>query len=173
MKKKADRFLELFAPHKRKLWRFCLSISRTRENAQDLLQDTIEVAFQKYEQLVSPEAFLSYLFTIASRLNYRMLEQAKAYCPISEDLIESLISSEASPEDRIDIQIMYQCLDTMKYEYKEAIVLIELMGLSHSDAADIQGITIDAIRKRLYRGKEMLRELMNPKPQEIIKNNKE
>lgn len=162
MQNKADIFLDLFTPHKAKLWRFCLSVSKTRENAQDLLQDTIETAYRQFDKLNAEIAFLSYLFTVASRLNYKNFKNPNQICELDENLIENLIDKNTMPDDRLDIKIMYEFLDKMKYEYKEAIILIEIMGFTHAEACEIQHISIDAFRKRLYRAKNMLRDIMQP-----------
>lgn len=160
--KKEDKFMELFAPEKSKLWRFCLSISKTRDNALDLLQDTIEQAFLHFEELRSEQAFLSFLFTIASRINIRNSKKRQDIFELDEQVIESIVDSDASPEDAMDIKILYECLNSMKYEQKEAIILSEINDLSHQEAAQVQGISLDAFRKRLYRAKNTLRELMLP-----------
>ena len=65
MKNKQEIFLNIFNPIKINLWRFCLSVSNSRNDAKDLLQETIEVAYRNFEKLKHNEAFLSYLFSIA------------------------------------------------------------------------------------------------------------
>lgn len=169
--KKEDKFTELFAPQKSKLWRFCLSISKTRDNALDLLQDTIEQAFLHFEELRSEQAFLSFLFTIASRINIRNSKKRQDIYELDEKLIDSLVDRDTSPEDAMDIKILYECLNSMKYEMKEAIILCEINDLSHQEAAKVQGISLDAFRKRLYRAKNKLRELMLPEEKQIEQHN--
>jgi len=165
MMSKQDKFLELFEPNKMKLWRFCLSISRSRENAKDLLQDTIEAAFKQFESMKSKQAFLSYLFTIASRINYKRINRLKMLGDIDDSILEALIDGDALPDTKADIRILYECLDRMKYEQREAIILSEIMGFAHQEAADVQGISLEAFRQRLYRAKNTLKEIMNPQIQ--------
>lgn len=162
---KQQKFLELFEPNKMKLWRFCLSISRSRDNAKDLLQDTIEAAFKQFEAVKSEQAFLSYLFTIASRINYKQINRAKMLAKIDDSILEALIDGDALPDTKTDIRILYESLDKMKYEQREAIILSEIMGLQHLEAAKIQGITLETFRQRLYRAKNTLKEIMNPQIQ--------
>ena len=113
---KQQKFLELFEPNKMKLWRFCLSISRSRDNAKDLLQDTIEAAFKQFDDVKSEQAFLSYLFTIASRINYKQINRAKMLAEIDDSILEALIDGDALPDTQTDIRILYESLDKMKYE---------------------------------------------------------
>ena len=160
-----QKFLELFEPNKMKLWRFCLSISRSRDNAKDLLQDTIEAAFKQFDDVKSEQAFLSYLFTIASRINYKQINRLKKLAEIDDSILEALIDGDALPDTQTDIRILYESLDKMKYEQREAIILSEIMGLQHLEAAKIQGITLETFRQRLYRAKNTLKEIMNPQIQ--------
>lgn len=169
--KNEEKFLELFTPQKSKLWRFCLSISKTRDNAMDLLQDTIEQAFLHFGELRSEQAFLSFLFTIASRINIRNSKKHQDIYELDEQVIDSLVDRDTSPEDAMDIKILYECLNSMKYEMKEAIILCEINDLSHQEAAQVQGISLDAFRKRLYRAKNKLRELMLPEEKQIEQHN--
>ena len=162
---KQQKFLELFEPNKMKLWRFCLSISRSRDNAKDLLQDTIEAAFKQFEAVKSEQAFLSYLFTIASRINYKQINRAKMLAEIDDSILEALIDGDGLPDTKTDIRILYESLDKMKYEQREAIILSEIMGLQHLEAAKIQGISLETFRQRLYRAKNTLKEIMNPQIQ--------
>ncbi len=169
--KNEEKFMELFTPQKSKLWRFCLSISKTRDNAMDLLQDTIEQAFLHFGELRSEQAFLSFLFTIASRINIRNSKKHQDIYELDEQVIDSLVDRDTSPEDAMDIKILYECLNSMKYEQKEAIILCEINDLSHQEAAQVQGISLDAFRKRLYRAKNKLRELMLPEEKQIEQHN--
>ena len=65
-------FLALLMPVLPKLSRFCRATCRGRhgidsERASDLASETILKAYENFEQLREPAAFLSYLFTIAAR----------------------------------------------------------------------------------------------------------
>jgi RNA polymerase sigma-70 factor (ECF subfamily) len=162
MNDKQNRFLSAFEPIKRNLWKYCLSVAKDSEDAKDLLQDTIETAYKSFDTLKSPEAFLSFLFTIASRKNAQRYDKSKRECKFDPDQYESLIDPSLSPDKKVDIGILYAAMDSLPYEQKESLTLCEIIGLSHKEAAEVQGISVDAIRQRLHRGKQKLKEILNP-----------
>jgi RNA polymerase sigma-70 factor (ECF subfamily) len=46
-------------------------------------------------------------------------------------------------------------------EQKEAIILQDIMGFSQKEICEIQSISLDALKQRLYRGRKKLAELLN------------
>ena len=60
-----------------------------------------------------------------------------------------------------DVNILYDTLEKLPVEQKESLILCEIMGVPHVEAAQIQNITVDGIRQRLYRAKQKLRQLLN------------
>ncbi len=63
------QFMSLLEPIFAKLSRFTLALTRDDEEARDLVSDTIHLAFENFRSLREPQAFTSYLFTIAWRLS--------------------------------------------------------------------------------------------------------
>ena len=162
MKQKQDKFLELFEPVKINLWRFCLSISPCGDDAKDLLQDTIESAYKNFEQLRGGQAFLSWLFTIASRINMQRAKKRKQKDFRSMDDCAELVSGEASPEELMDVAILYSALDKLSPEQKEAVILFDIIGIPQKEIAEIQSVSVDTVKQRIHRGKERLREIISP-----------
>ena len=67
-KSKQDIFLELYKPVHERFERFCRARVYGDMDYKDLMNDTLLVAYQKFESLKSKEAFLSFLFGISIRL---------------------------------------------------------------------------------------------------------
>jgi len=70
------------------------------------------------------------------------------------------VSESVSPETLTDISLMYRALEQLPHEQKTAIVLFDLMGYSQLEVTTIQDCTLDALKKRLYRGRKQLAELL-------------
>ena len=84
MTNKQKIFLDMFDPLRDNLWRFCLSMTRNRDQAKDLLQETIAGAYSAFDSLTSPGAFLSFLFTIASRQYQKISLRTNGNVPLDE-----------------------------------------------------------------------------------------
>lgn len=153
--------MELFYPLYGNLWKFILSITRNRETAKDILSETVLIAYEKFETLKNEQAFLSYLFTIASRINSAE-NKKKSKIDFKENFeLEDFKGNYISPEDATDINILYKLLDRLPEKQKEAIILLEIFGFSRKEIADIQNTNITNVKIRLYRGRKYLDKLIN------------
>jgi len=150
---KQKKFLELFEPVKENLWRFCLSMSRNRDAASDLLQESILIAYQNFETLRTEKAFLSYLLTIASRTLYAIKNKNSKIENDEEFDFDSLVGSNTPADVLTDVRNLYEALDKLPENQKEAIILSDIMGFSRQEICDIQNVSLDALKARLHRGK--------------------
>lgn len=160
MDDKQKVFLEYFNPLKERLWRFCLNLSRSRESAKDLLQDTIEAAYRNFGSIRHKEAFLSYLFTIASRAFYKIKQEQSKFEQLTELQSESLVSMATSPYDKAELTDFYSALAQIPVEMKESIILFDIMGFSRKEICEIQSVSLEGLKARLYRGRKKLAELL-------------
>ena len=160
MKDKQDLFLELFEPQKERLWRFCLSISMNYEDAKELLAETMYQTCLNFDKVRNETAFLSYMFTIASRVHNTSKKKSRIELWTSEDL-DDLSGNTETPEDLLEYKEMCQALDTLPTDQKEVIILFDLMGFSRKEISEIQNTNIENVKARLYRGRKKLADLLN------------
>jgi RNA polymerase sigma factor (sigma-70 family) len=170
MNDKQEIFLQHFNPLKNNLWKFCLSITDSSDNARDLLQDTIEIAYKSFDTLKCTGAFLSWLFTVAVRQNTK--NRAKRgrliFCDPSD--FGRLISPDTSYERKADIEELYIALNKLKPEIKESVLLAEVFGFSQKEICEIQGITLSSLKQRLHRAKKFLRDELETGFNQIIES---
>ena len=142
------------------MWKFCLSVSNSRSDAEDLLQETIATAYSKLDEVKNSKAFLSYLFTIASRLNWAKLKRDSNISSLEEVDCSELSANEISADKQADLRILYSALNKLPYDQKEALILFDIMGFSQKEVCEIQNVSIDALKQRLHRGKNALKLLL-------------
>ncbi|MFN5309702.1 MAG: RNA polymerase sigma factor [Candidatus Kapaibacterium sp.] len=155
---KQQRFMALLKPVYPRLERFALTVTRNRDDAKDIVGETVLKAFEGFEMLRDDKAFLSYIFTICSRV-----AQSARYAKrtiASAEQVEELFRNYTSPETATDIALLYQAIDKLSPESKEAIMLSEISGLSHKEVQEIQGGSLSSIKVRIFRAKKMLAELL-------------
>jgi len=134
-------------------------MAKDREIAKDLLGETIATAYAGFDKLKSKTAFLSFLFTIASRLFYRKINNVKKDINRNQNLDE-LFSTDLSPDDMADISILYENLNKLPHDQKEAIILFHIEGFSRKEVAVIQKVSEETVKSRLAYGKKQLSVLM-------------
>ncbi|MCX6148667.1 MAG: sigma-70 family RNA polymerase sigma factor [Candidatus Kapabacteria bacterium] len=154
---KQEDFLFHYDAIKEQLERYVLNLTRNRNDAKDIISETILIAYQNFEQIENKVALLSYLFTISRRLFYQEKYKKKRIDYSSTEFIDELISDDISQEDKMDIQILYKAIDELEENQRETIILAEIMGFAHKEIAKIQDTTVANIKIRIFRAKKALK----------------
>jgi len=153
-------FLELLKPAKEKVWHFILTFIKEQDEAKDILSETIIAAYENFGKLKDKEAFLSWLFTIARRKFYKRYKQISEIIGSSQIELDDLAGDGFSPEKLANLNDLYQALDKLQTEQKEAVVLTSIYGFSYAETAKIQGASENTVKVRVYRAKNKLKQLL-------------
>lgn len=159
-REKQEQFLSLFEPVRDRLYRFARMMTSDAEEARDLVGDTILLVYEHFESIRSKEAFLSYVFTVASRLHRRRKWRARIFDLLEDWHTDNLRARETTAEHRIDIQMLYAALDKLPEKQRECIVLFEILGFSIEEIRAIQGGSPSGVKTRLMRGRQALARLL-------------
>jgi RNA polymerase sigma-70 factor (ECF subfamily) len=157
---KQEQFLALYEPIHDRFERFCRARVYGDMDFRDLMNDSLLVAFEKFETLRSKEAFLSFLFSISVRIigNYHQKKKVDRFQ--KEDNILAIQDKKSNPQEQADVYFLHQALAQLPDEQRESILLFELVGFSIKEMAEIQGASESAIKQRLKRGREKLVEIL-------------
>ena len=159
-------FDDVYAAFNTRLFTFLVRLSRRRDVAEDLLEETW-LRLVKHAHRLGPDTRLGpWLFTVARNLHIsyrrsRMLEDSATasliglwpFSPERSSPFEAAAASEL--ERRIE-----RALAALPATSREVLLLVGVAGLDHSDAADICGITPEALRQRLHRAREALSKML-------------
>jgi RNA polymerase sigma-70 factor (ECF subfamily) len=158
----ADAFDDVYAAFNTRLLTFLVRLSRRRDVAEDLLEETWLRLVKHARRLRVDTRLGPWLFTVARNLHIsynrsRMLEDSAAASliglwPIS---VERFSPFEATAASELERRIE-RALAAMPTASREVLLLVGVAGLDPSDAADICGITPEALRQRLHRAREAL-----------------
>lgn len=162
---KPAEFEELLVKNLERLYNVALRLTRSKEKAEDLVQETSLKAFRAFEQLDKHTSakswFLTILFNIF-RNNYKRQKQAPF---VDLELTEELLASASAisydqeavfgglMEDEVQ-----QALSELPEEFRSAIILSDLEDCSHREITEILGCSMGTVASRLFRGRQMLRE---------------
>lgn len=159
---KQERFMQHYSPIHDRFERYCKTRSCGEFHFKDIMHDTLIVAYEKFDTLKSPEAFLYFLFGTATRI---LSNHRKKKRPVYTDNFNrndlALNVAEASVERQIEIQHLYQQLDKLDPDTRDCIILFEISGFSIKEIMTIQNAGESAVKQRLSRGRKQLMELMN------------
>ena len=161
-----DAFDDVYAAFNMRLFTFLVRLSRRRDVAEDLLEETWLRLVKHAHRLEADTRLGPWLFTVARNLHTsysrsRMLEDSAtasliALWPFS---LERSSPFEAAAASELERRIE-RALAGMPVAAREVLLLVVVAGVDHSDAADICGITPEALRQRLHRARELLSKML-------------
>jgi len=158
-------FLALLMPVLPKLSRFCQAMCRGNhgtdgERARDLASETILKAYENFDKIREPKAFLSFLFTIATRTNRHERVRSAKWQPLSEIDVEAFVDEQSAPDANADVGHLYMALAKLPQKQREAIIMSEITGLKLEEVARIQSSSLSAVKSRVSRGRKKLAKLL-------------
>ena len=160
MTEKQQAFLELYEPIHDRFERFCKARVYGNFEFQDLVNETLLVAFEKLDTLRSKDSFLSFLFGISIRILSNNHRKKKETDLQTEDKVVYISDPNANTQIDAEIHFLYEALARLNEGQRESIILFEISGFSIKEIAVMQGISKSGVKQRLKRGRETLMTIM-------------
>lgn len=147
------------AVHIPRLRRYARALVGERHAADDLVQDTLERAINKFHLWRPGSDLRAWLFAIMHNVfvNQFRARAARPEEPIDETLE---IAAAVSSPDGLELRDLDAALARLPLEQREVLLLVGLEELSYAEASKALGIPIGTVMSRLFRGRERLRTLM-------------
>ena len=161
--KKQEKFLSLYKPVHNSFERFCRARACRQMDFRDLMNDTLVIAFQKFDLIKSEKAFLSFLIGISIRVIANHSRKKRLLVSASEELIND-IPAESRTDSRAEVYMLHQAIAKLPASQKESIILYEITGFSIKEIAKMQDVSESAVKKRLERGRKKLLQLLTSTP---------
>lgn len=143
-------YVSLFAP----LYRSMLVLSGNPADAEDIAHEAFVRVFERWETVSRMEAPDAYLFRTALNLERNRLRRAlrRARRVVDDRDVQQDFSPEAVA--RADLLGL---LRQLTREQREAVVLVDILGLTSEEAGRVASVRPDALRARLHRARTALR----------------
>jgi RNA polymerase sigma-70 factor (ECF subfamily) len=154
------------------VYRFGLRLTGGSEDqAEDLVQETYLRAYRHWDTYMPGTSCRSWLFTICRNAFLRSEERRGRRNEVLDSemdhtseaiaaTVELDVIREADPEraffDSFIDEEITAAIAHLPDEFREALILSDLEGLSYQEVADVLGIPIGTVKSRLYRGRRLL-----------------
>ena len=166
----ADLLVERYGD---RVYRLGLRITGSREDAEEVAQDALWTAARKIGTFKGDSAFGSWLYRIAANAAYMKLRARKAKArevaiedvipPFDEDGVHfepmddwsSRVDEQALQHELRDV--LQNAIDELPADYRTALVLHDVEGLSNPDIAETLGISLPAVKSRVHRSRLFVR----------------
>jgi len=166
----AERLVERFGE---RVYRLTMRITGSKEDAEEAVQDALWTAARKIDSFKGESAFGSWLYRIAANSAYQKLRTRKQRSrEIAMDEVLPSLDGDGrhfEPMDdwsnRVDERalqgelrdVLEQAIDALPADYRTALVLHDVEGLSNPDIAESLGISLPAVKSRVHRSRLFVR----------------
>jgi RNA polymerase sigma-70 factor (ECF subfamily) len=156
---------EVVREHADRVYRLAYRLSGSRADAEDLTQETFVRVFKSLAEY-TPGTFEGWLHRITTNLFLDMVRRRQRirFDALPDDAGDRLASYTATPEQayaerNLDPEVQ-DALDALPADFRAAVVLCDLEGLSYEEIAATLGIKVGTVRSRIHRGRVLLREAL-------------
>ena len=149
------------------VYRVARRLVSTREEAEDLMQETYARAFRSWRSFQPGTNMRAWLLRILTNLNIdrgRRVQRTPDTQPLEEGdyflynkLEEDGGSAEGRVDDRLSQDDAVAALSAVPHDFRDVIVLVDIGDFSYADAAQILEIPIGTVMSRLHRGRRILK----------------
>ena len=167
-------FEQLMKQYDRQIFRIAQHITQSREDAEDVVQDTFLKAYTKLDQFQGNSKFYTWLVRIAVNESLMRLRKRRNHPTVSMD--EDIQTEEGSvPRDFADwapnpeqlyrqtelAEILRNNVEKLSPGFRAVFALRDVDGLSTEETAEALGLSIPAVKSRLLRARLQLRERLS------------
>ena len=141
-------------PHLR---RYARGLTSGREQAEDLVQDTLERAWSKYATWQRRGEVRAWMFGIMHNL---FIDRVRSQRSRPEDSVgDELPEVPDRPRqfDRLEMRDLDRVLQRLPSDLREVLLLVAVEELSYQNVADVLSVPIGTVMSRLSRARERMR----------------
>jgi RNA polymerase sigma-70 factor (ECF subfamily) len=160
-------FEDLFKRHKRKIFLVALRYTRVREDAEDIVQQTFQKAFIYLQRFEGKSALSTWLTRVAINEALMFLRKRGTAREVSIDdvisseetapaLADACLDPEATCMQREEAEILSAAMRQLRPGVRRTIELRELGELSNGETAARLGVSISAVKARLFHARRKL-----------------
>jgi RNA polymerase sigma-70 factor (ECF subfamily) len=167
----ARAFGALVRRYEGKIFRLAQHITQSREDAEDVLQETFMKAYEHLDQFQGNSKFYTWIVRIAVNQALMKLRRRKTDKSVSLDenidtgedtIVREIAAWDEDPEQRFSREELGQILDSaiqsLDTPYRSVFMLRDIDELSTEETAEALGLSVPAVKSRLLRARLQLRE---------------
>jgi RNA polymerase sigma factor (sigma-70 family) len=164
---------EIVEQHSARVYRLAYRLTGNPHDAEDLTHDVFVRVFRSLHSY-QPGTFEGWLHRITTNvfLDKMRRKQRIRFDSLPEDAAGRLASLEKGPEQtyhdsRFDDDVQ-RALDALAPEFRAAVVLCDIEGLSYEEISATLGVKLGTVRSRIHRGRAQLREALAHRAPEVV-----
>lgn len=152
-----------------RLYRVALAWSGDAMVADDLVQETLETALAKADQLREPDKLYAWMYSILANSWRQYLRRLRPDCELDEEQLVCDSDPEQLNGRHEIITHVRTAIARLPIGQREVLTLIDLEGMTYQEVADVLSIPIGTVMSRLNRARNFLQTaLRNLRPESNV-----
>ncbi|MGZ4268888.1 MAG: RNA polymerase sigma factor [Solirubrobacteraceae bacterium] len=155
---------ETLGDHVDRLYRAAWALCGSREDAEDLVQDTYAKVLARPRFLRNDDD-LGYLLRVLRNTHisrHRTAQRRPQTAPLPEDREQEDRSSATRPDQAIEAHEVFAQISALPDDFRDALIAVDVVGLTYGEAARALGTKEATITSRLYRARARVARGMDP-----------
>ena len=164
---------EVVREHSARVYRLAYRLTGNRHDAEDLTQEVFVRVFRSLSSY-TPGTFEGWLHRITTNLFLDQVrrKQRIRFDALPDDAGDRLAGSDPGPErawehNNLDHDVQ-AALDTLPPEFRAAVVLCDIEGLSYEEIAATLDVKLGTVRSRIHRGRAALRQALAHRRPDVV-----
>lgn len=167
-KQDAAAFEEIVMAYQDKIYGICVGMLRNEQDALDAAQDTFLKIYLNLENFQSRSSFSTWAYRIAVNTCLDMIKKRKPLANVVSfdvqdappDLGGRAPSAEDEASARFEKEALEGAISRMPEEYRTALVLRDINGLSYDEVAQAMNLNLNTVKSRISRARKALRKML-------------
>jgi RNA polymerase sigma-70 factor, ECF subfamily len=139
---------------------FAISLTNNIDQADDLVQETIEKALRNIGRFEPGTNMNAWLFTILRNAFYSHYRKRRNEVEDPDGTYAERLRAPPEQQAKLDHQDLQAALAKLPVDQREALILVGAQGLSYDEVADICGVPVGTIKSRVNRARVRLAKLL-------------
>lgn len=157
-----DAFAALYRAYEVKLGRFLLHLVRQPQIAEEVLDDTLLVVWERSAGFRGRSRLSTWIFAIAYRKAMKALRRHDA--PVEDRFEAERESHETNPEEafgQVKLHaLLWNAMSRLSPEHRAVVELTYYQDLSYREIAEVMGCPVDTVKTRMFYARRHLRRVL-------------
>jgi RNA polymerase sigma-70 factor (ECF subfamily) len=149
-------FGALMARHERRIYGLCFRMLGNREDAEDATQEAFIGALRRAGSFRGEAAFSTWLYRVAVNAATDLARRRGRSRTVSLETEEPRrdLATAGDPSGTVTVSLTVQAaLRAVPEDFRIALILCDLYGFGHAQAAEILGVPVGTVKSRVFRGR--------------------
>ena len=152
---------EALGDHLDRLYRAAWALCGSREDAEDLVQETYTRVLSKRRVIGSHADTLPYLLAVLRNTyvsSLRTRGRRPQTAPLEDSEARLAAPAAATPSAAVEAREVFAAIAALPDDQRDALAAVDVAGLSYAEAAETLEVPVGTVMSRLFRGRNRVAE---------------